>query len=520
MTNSLSILIDIKERGAALLSSLENGLRRVDAAGRAYHATLAASNSASSSFAGSLGRIAAALGGVDLYRRAISSAFQYNNTLEQSQIGIAALIRSFNDFKDVNGRAVAASKAYAISIQMATKIQKDLQIAGLKTTATYEQLLRVMQEGLGPAFKAGFKPDEIVKFVSMMAQAGAALSVPMDQLGQEVRTILDGTIDQNARIAKALSISAKQMKEVISTGKGFEFLSAKLKEFELAGDDAAKTLSGSFSNLVDAIQMALGSGLTGAFENTKKLILDLTKAIVTIDSKTGSFTFNEKIVSALKRVDIAITEVLGNGKNIEAWVETGANAFADIAVACLAFADAVVKIVNAMGPFLPAIIQAITYLGLARIAFAVLVGTPLVIATQIRAMATAMSVLTAGSIVSWLATLRIALASVGAAATTAALAFKFVLVAAAAYAVMEIAKLVSGIYEYIKATKELKQAQQDAKAQSDFVDARVVDRLKAVSAATGMNIKSMKEFNKLVDEGALVYQLVKLFHGFYIHARV
>lgn len=502
---NLNILIAIKQVGQAALTGLESGLKRVNVAARAYSDTLRSSSAAAGSMANSLGRLAAVLGSADLYRRAITAAFQYNNTVEQSQIGIAALVRSFNDFTDAQGRLVTGQKAYQLSMDIATQIQKKLQIEGLKTTATYEELLRVMQEGLGPAFKAGFKPDEIVKFVSMMAQAAAALSLPMNQLGQEVRAILDGTIDRNARIAKALGVTNEMMKQVIANGTGFQFLSEKLKEFEISGSDAARTFSGAWSNLIDAIQMALGTGLTGAFETTRKLILDLTRAIVTIDETAGIFTFNEAITAALKRVDEAIVKVLGNGADLNQWVATAAKVFSDVAVAVLTGADAFIKLVNAIGPFLPAIVQTVFYLGMAKLAFGLLIGIPLSIAAQIRALYAAIVALTGGQLLAWLASLRAALIAAAASTTALGLAFKGVLALAAAQSVIEIANLVKAVYQYINATRELKTAQAEAKEASDYISPRTAQKLAEISKATGINIASMKEFNKLVQEGKLIW---------------
>jgi hypothetical protein len=506
--NVLSILINVKQTGEAALTKIESGLRRITAAGNAYSSALSSMNSASSSLVGSIGQLAAVLGSADLYRRAIASAFQYNDTVQQSQIGIAALVRSFNDFRDANGEAVDAQKAYQLSMNVATEIQKKLQVAGLQTTATYEQLLRVMQEGLGPAFKAGFKPDEIVKFVSMMAQAGAALSLPMDQLGQEVRAILDGTIDRNARIAKALGITNEQMKKVIASGEGFKYVTERLKDFEKAGEAAAKTFSGAWSNLVDAVQMALGGGLKGAFDSTTKLLLDLQKAVVTIDEDAKTFTFNKVIVSALEKVNQAIVDVLANGKSIDDWVETAAEVFSGVAVAVLEAANAFIKVMDAVGPILPALVQAATYIGLVKLAFMALVGWPLAIAREIKGVASAIVVLTGGNFIAWLGGLRAALATAASGATGLALAFKVVLVGAAVQAVMEIGNLISAVYKWIQAEKDLEKAQEEAKEDKEIINDRVIRKLEALNKATGLNIKSMAEFNKLVKTGGLIVDKV------------
>lgn len=503
--NVAQILIELRQRGDRVLNGIESGMRRVNQVSKTYRDTLSGTNAAAGQLTGTLTRLVGVIGTVDIYRRAVASAFKFNDTLEQSRIGIAALVRSFNDFADAQGNAVDAQTAYILSMGMASRIQTNLQIAGLKTIATYEQLLRVMQEGLGPAFKAGFNPDQVVKFTSQMVQAGAALSVPMEQMGQEIRAILDGTIDRNARIAMALGITNAQIKELIKSGTVFEFLSAKLKEFERAGEDAAKTFTGAASNLTDAIQMALGRGLESTFKNTTKLLLDLQKSIVTIDEAAGTFTFNEKIVSALERVDQAIVSLFGNTQNMNEWVERAATAFANVAVAALRALDVLVKLVNVFGPWLPEIAQAVVVLGLFKVALSVLIGIPLTIASHLMAMAAALKVLFAAQILSGLAGLRTALAAVGASAGAAAIAFRATLAAAAAYAAYQIGQLIVATYQWISSVNKLKKAQAEAAANKDFIDPKIADKLKSVSDATGLAITNMAEFNKLVKEGSLIY---------------
>jgi len=150
--------------------------------------------------------LAAAFGGVRIFKAATTSAFSFNQTIEQSRIGIAALIRTF---KHVD---------MATSFEIAIKIQKRLQIAGLKTVATYQQLLVALQEGIGPALADNFNPAQIVEFTSAMTQAAAAISLPMDQLGQELRAILNANINRNARVAVTLHITNADVKKWKAAG--------------------------------------------------------------------------------------------------------------------------------------------------------------------------------------------------------------------------------------------------------------------------------------------------------------
>ena len=506
MSNSVSILFKIRQIGERVIGNIEGGLKRLDVASNAYRATLAGTSSSAQQFTSTMLRLAAVIGGGDLFRRTGQSAFSFNNTVEQSRIGIAALIRTFNDFTDANGNLVDAQTAYTESMKMAEKIQRDLQIAGLETIATYEQLLTVMQEGLGPAFKAGFNPDQIVKFTSSMMQAGAALTVPMHQMGQEIRAILDGTIDRNARIAVALGLTNEKIKEMTSSGQLFDFLMVKLREFQIAGEDTAKTFSGAMSNLGDAIQIALGRGIEGTFRKTIQLILDLKDAIVTIDKETGEIHFNEKVEEALSKVDAAIVNFLSRAGNLDEWVGRVAVIFGDLVVVAVELAGALGKVIEVLGPYLPMMVKVIAYFAAFRLAMALVVGLPLAIATQVKALIVAINILTGGKILVFLASLKAGFAGVAVSAGLAAVAFKATLALAAAMAVVEIGKLVKALWDYHRASKRLKEAQDDLAEQQQYVEPKITGKLKEISKATGLVIADMREFNRLVKEGAIVFE--------------
>ncbi len=457
----LQIIIALKQTGAEVLDKTVRGLGRVNAAGQAYRATIAQMNTAQQSFVGGMLRLAALAGGVDIFRRAAASAISFNSTIEQSRIGIAALVRTFNDFTDAEGRAVDATTAYKESAQIATQIQRQLQIEGLKTTATYEELLHALQEGIGPAFKTGFDPQQIVKFTSMMTQAAAGISLPMDQLGQELRAILDGTIDRNARLATALGITNEKVKELKKSGELYDYLVGKLKEFSAAGDEASKTFSGATSNLADAIQMALGRGLEGAFSKTTSLLLEMREAIVTIDEKAGTFTFNTTITQALSQIDKAISSLLtGNGKSMEENLERWVGLLGDLTVAFIEIVGGILKVVDALGPMLPVLVKVAAYWIALKTAMAVVIGTVRSVTSVITGL---ISIL-----FGWRAVL-IALVAQGGQAARVLQYLYLVLVplrgaflglaAAAGAAVFQIGKAIQAAYEWRKAAKEAKEAE-------------------------------------------------------------
>ncbi len=361
-----------------------------------YRTRLKALNTTAGGVHSTLGRLAALVGGGLIFGKGAQMAVSFNSTVEQSQIGLAALVRTFNQVPE-------GADKYARSMDVAGQIQRNLQIEGLKTVATYEQLLVALQEGIGPAFKRGFDPQQVVDFTSQMTQAAAALSLPMDQLGQEIRSILDGTIDRNSRVAKSLGITNEKVKEMAASGQLFDYLSDKLNDFALAGEDAARTWTGAFSNLMDAVQMALGKGFTASFAAAKQLFLDLRDVIVTIDEAAGTFTFNEKITAALDVADGAITAFIeGISKaDMQHYLEILGNTISAVITTVVTFLDVMRGLFDVMGPALPLLAGATTALLLFGGAFEVLIGMPLMLAKHVMALNDTFVVLTGNNISGW-----------------------------------------------------------------------------------------------------------------------
>lgn len=414
MGNSVDIIIRAVEKGVqatfsklgASLKALPGQIKTGKVAMDAFNATMGKTNQVAGTMRNSIGGLLTVLGGGAAFGAATKSAFAFNQTIEQSQIGIAALVRTFSE-ADMSE-----------SFSMATDIQKRLQLAGLKTTATYQELLRALQEGVGPALRENFDPKQIVSFTTSMTQAAAAISLPMDQLGQELRAILDGTIDRNARIAKALSIDNEDIVKWKAAGTLFEELDKKLKAFNEAGEQMAATFSGRWSNVKDAIQMALGQGTEKTFAATTAALKRLQDAIVTIDEEAGTFTFSPKLVAALDVIDKKVSAFINSitGDQMANALVSVVNVAAAVVDVFGQFSGAIVAVLNALGPFGPMLVKLIAYLtifsaGWKALSFAI--SAPIAV---IRALGAAFTVITGGTFLAWLATARAAMSNTAIAA--------------------------------------------------------------------------------------------------------
>lgn len=234
----------------------------------------------------------------------VMQGVEYNATLQTSRLGIAALVSGLGEIRDRNNNILSGQERWNAALTISEDIQRRLKTAALQTTATYEDLLRVMQEGMGPMLTAGIAdPGKQVDFVQRVAQAGGALNIRGDRLGQEVRSLLRGELGPDNQIANAIlgDVPQEKLEQLRKTGELFDFLMEKMAAFSKAGEDAQRTFTGAMSNLRDVLTQALGAGTTETTDVFTQAILDLTASIVTFDA-AGNAVFNPQFIETVELI--------------------------------------------------------------------------------------------------------------------------------------------------------------------------------------------------------------------------
>ncbi len=270
----------------------------------------------------------AAFQGARAFKDFISEGLSFNSTMENSALGIASLITAQAELTDANGRVLtgteALNAAYAISEDQLTK----LRIAGLKTSATTKDLVVAYQEAVGAGLAAGLSLDQLREYTVSMTQAAGALNLPFNQLGQEVRSILDGTIDRNSRIAKALNITNAEVAAAKERNQLADYLNKKLLAFNIAGERTAKTWSGVKSNMQEAVGVLAGEatkplfeGLRDAGQKALEGVFDLEKATIS-DKFRGLLTTAQGVFGDIGKLAAgALGAAVQGAASLSAWLE-------------------------------------------------------------------------------------------------------------------------------------------------------------------------------------------------------
>lgn len=224
-------------------------------------------------------RLVAAYSGFRAIEGFVSAGLRFNTVIESSKLGIGALITATSKLEDSQGNLLTGTTALAAAQGLAKTQLDKLRIAGIQTAATTEDLVTTFEEAVGAGLAVGLTLDQIRVFSIQVAQAAAAIHLPMNQLQQETRSILQGTIDRNSRIAKALSLTNAEVNLAKQQNRLADLLNEKFKAFTIAGIESVKTFAALRTNIQDAFSVLAGQATFPLFESLRKAGLDALSQI-------------------------------------------------------------------------------------------------------------------------------------------------------------------------------------------------------------------------------------------------
>lgn len=206
-------------------------------------------------------------------QQAIETGIRFNSTLEDSELGIAGLLR-----------AIAPERFASLDAALAASqgMMRDLRKEAETTAATFGQLVEASQGLMGPAMTAGIPLEKMAKLASMIARTVGTVmpGAPGYQIMQEGRALLTGDIGPAAFVAKSIPGITKQgIDEATRSGRLFEFLEEKLGAFNEAAERSGGTFTVLLSNLTDAFEGVSADATKGLFVDLKEFIRDLTTLV-------------------------------------------------------------------------------------------------------------------------------------------------------------------------------------------------------------------------------------------------
>lgn len=255
------------------------------------------------------------------FGRLVTDSIRLNAELEQSVLGVGALITALGDVVSPSGLVADNAERLAAAQGEARRQLEFLRVDALKTAATYKELSDTFQVALAPGFQAGLDLDEIRRLTVRISQAAGAIGLPQNQLPEEIRSLLSGTITpRTTRIATSLGITNEDIRKAKEAGTLVDFLEDRFAAFAQAGEEALGTFDAITTNLIDGLSQILRLGGLDFFNTLKASLQEVLSLVATIDD-TGQLVFNEEAVAVVKEITdglkAAVEEAAGIGEALD-----------------------------------------------------------------------------------------------------------------------------------------------------------------------------------------------------------
>lgn len=240
---------------------------------------------------------------------------EFNSSIESSRIGIASIINSMATLQNSQGQVLEGAEKYAAAQEVAAQMMKRIQILGLETTATTQDLVQGVQSVIGPALQAGMRLEQIPDFAVAAAQAMQTMGIPLQQMRTELDALLTGRVNLAQDLLAPRLFSDKGAKageyiqQLAKEGKLLDEIMRRLDAFRVAGADVAQTFTGMMSNLDEALDVVSGKvslGLTGKLKEAIGAMQELF--VSTKNGSTGISSDFEHIADLLTEIETGIGE--------------------------------------------------------------------------------------------------------------------------------------------------------------------------------------------------------------------
>lgn len=233
----------------------------------------------------------------------LSTAMQFNSTLEDSKIGIASVLMASGEFVDSTGKGVQGWQKMNAAMELSGELIEQIKVKNLETYATLEQIVKAYQSVLSFGLRLEIRPEQMLDYTVAMVQAAGALRVNLDMMAEELRSMLLGTITpRNTMIATALGITPGDIAKYKNDAVGLmAFITERLKAFSYAGILGQNTWTGLVSNVKDAVANALGTGMMPLFNYLKEQLAGVQGYIVQIDQTTRLMKLNPELLLSIQK---------------------------------------------------------------------------------------------------------------------------------------------------------------------------------------------------------------------------
>ncbi len=292
--------------------------KSVDASAKRTEAQMASLGSSAGRMGGMFRSAASVTAGIAGYegissimQKSVGAAFEFATGLEASANGMAGILMSMGQ---VDGRTLEWGESLSVAQGIITRMNDE----ALRTAATSQELVRGVQALLAPGLASGMNITQIETLTVTGVNAVKLLQLQSYQVVQELRDLVAGGIQPaSSTLATALGLKDSDIQAAKASSQGlFNFLMERLKGFEVASGEYAKTFKGLNEQIKEGLTRGAATGMGAGLEFAKEQMKGLAEKIVTIDETTKTVQINPVLVSTIGAMTQNTIAFVGEMKKI------------------------------------------------------------------------------------------------------------------------------------------------------------------------------------------------------------
>jgi hypothetical protein len=279
----------------------------------------------------------------------IGQNIELQQQLLSTQASLVATNRIFQNGEQIKG-SEAAILALTVPVKQAIK---QLEIGSRElSNVTSKDLVPIFSIVAGEAGKIGTSLQGATDLTLSFSAALGTLGIPLFQANQEIRSILDGQIDNNSRLANQLQITSAMVQQWKAQGILVEELTKRLEPLRAGNKLAADQVGNIGSNIKDIFEIIQRTAGAPLLEPIVKQLKEVYKYLN--DNQVGIGNFITKILGYVTVAGSAINQSVRTlASALAPLAETiPTYLFKSLANAALALKDAIQTTLTVLGPFI------------------------------------------------------------------------------------------------------------------------------------------------------------------------
>ena len=254
---------------------------------------------------------------ITLTTSAIETMINYNKQMEDLTLGIATVLTMIGEIK-VGGKVLQGVEKFNTALKISADLMEEIREKSLQSFVPMETVAQVFQAIVGFGLQAGASLKDMVDLSIKFAMAVQALQLPMNQVVQEARDLLQGGIQPaSSTLATILNINDTLLNKWKEQGVLIDELKKRLKDLESVMSAKFETLSGKIFALSYTLRRAFGEGGSTFFFTVKLILDDIIQQLFIVEERVDRLgnkfyriTPKKETVNTIKKMGDYLTDAV------------------------------------------------------------------------------------------------------------------------------------------------------------------------------------------------------------------